>query len=80
MSKFVLTFSNIVGDFTVDKELIGKQDPYIVFSAGAAKSQTKVRCFDTHACCRPNLSDACNARPRYFRTFRNAKIAVNVFN
>jgi hypothetical protein len=41
MSKFVLTFSNIVGDFTVDKELIGKQDPYIIFSAGAAKSQTK---------------------------------------
>jgi hypothetical protein len=38
-----LTFSQLVGTFTVDKELLGAQDPYVIFEAGGNKCQTKVR-------------------------------------
>ena len=37
-----VTFSRLRANFTVDKELLGKQDPYVIFSSGSAKAQTKV--------------------------------------
>ena len=40
---YTLTFSQLVGEFVTDKELLGAQDPYVVFEAGGKKSQTKVR-------------------------------------
>jgi hypothetical protein len=40
-SSHTLTFSQLVGTFTVDKELIGAQDPYVIFEAGGKKTQTK---------------------------------------
>lgn len=39
---YTLTFSQLVGEFVTDKELLGAQDPYVVFEAGGRKSQTKV--------------------------------------
>ena len=39
---YTLTFSNLIGEFVTDKELLGAQDPYVVFEAGGRKSQTKV--------------------------------------
>ena len=42
---YTLTFSNLIGEFTVDqKSALGSQDPYVVFQAGGSKAQTKVRC------------------------------------
>ena len=42
-NSYTLTFSQLVGTFTVDKDLVGAQDPYVIFEAGGQKCQTKVR-------------------------------------
>jgi len=42
-SSHTLTFSQLVGTFIVDKELLGAQDPYVIFEAGGNKCQTKVK-------------------------------------
>ena len=42
-NSYTLTFSQLVGTFVVDKELLGAQDPYVIFEAGGQKCQTKVR-------------------------------------
>lgn len=40
---YTLTFSQLVGEFVTDKELLGAQDPYVIFEAGSGKKcQTKV--------------------------------------
>jgi hypothetical protein len=37
----VVRISNLDGQFTVDKELLGKQDPYVIFELGESKVTTK---------------------------------------
>lgn len=39
---YTLTFSQLVGEFVTDKELLGAQDPYVIFEAGGRKAHTKV--------------------------------------
>lgn len=38
---YTLTFSQLIGEFVTDKELLGAQDPYVIFEAGGRKCQTK---------------------------------------
>lgn len=38
---YTLTFSQLLGEFVTDKELLGAQDPYVIFEAGGKKCHTK---------------------------------------
>lgn len=57
---YTLTFSQLVGEFVTDKELLGAQDPYVVFEAGGRKTQTKVSYFQPEVYAIGSCAISCN--------------------